>query len=202
MSRKAHSRWTKPALAAPALLLLATTACSPVWFLTRTDEVLIPLRLDDHKPQSVSFSPKFPGRRYAAFLRFDRTVSFEELQCLVGYLWEDKCSEPPVPVRFRWAVSAGDSLVVEGNVAPRFPGVGWANEYVQVFLVDFYPESNRLYQVSVQVTGDGERLTQLRPRLWVLSYYNPLDRSIHVSPGGDQPSVPNYSLHRTAYGGR
>jgi hypothetical protein len=200
--RQAHLRWVQRALTAPALLVIASTACSPVWFLTRSDEMQIPLRLEDRNSQSVSFSPKFPGRRYVAFLRFDRTVSFEELRCLVGSLWEVKCSEPPVPVRLSWAVSAGDSLVAQGNWAPRTQSVGWANDYVQVFLVDFYPEATRLYRVAVQVIGEGGPLTRLRPKLWVLSYYNPLDKSIHASPDGNQPGVPNYSLHRTAYGGR
>jgi hypothetical protein len=177
-------------------------ACSPVWFLTKSDEVILPLRMDEDTAQSVSFTPKFPGRRYRAFLRFERTVPFEEVKCLVGDLFEDKCLEPPVPVQFRWVVSAGESVAVEGNAVPRFRSLAWANDYVEVLLGEFYPESGRVYGLSAQVTGSGGRLTKLRPKLLVLSYYNPLDKSIHVSPGIDQPPMPNYSFHRTAHGGR
>src|SRR5216117_3806177 len=129
-----RSLWPRAALGTAALLLLTMAACSPVWFLTRSDEVILALRLDEDTSQSVSFAPKFPGRRYRTFLRFDRTVPFEEVKCLVGDSFEDKCPEPPVPVQFKWAVSTGESVVVEGNAVPRFRGIGWANDYVEVLL--------------------------------------------------------------------
>jgi hypothetical protein len=31
----------------------------------------------------------------------------------------------------------------------------------------------------------------------VLSYYNPLDKSIHVTPGSDPPTLPNKPLERS-----
>src|SRR5437868_8250865 len=101
VSRRVRFRW-----ASASLLCLAMAACSPVWFLTRSDEVVLPLRLVEKSTQSTSFSPKFPGHRYRVFLRFDRTVSFEEVKCLVGDLLEDKCTVPPVAVQFHWMVSA------------------------------------------------------------------------------------------------
>jgi hypothetical protein len=184
------------------LLLLTIAACSPVWFLTRSDELALPLRLEDGLGQSVALVPKFPGRRYGVFLRFDRTVTFEEMQCLVGYLWVDKCPTPPIPVQLNWMVSTDNAVVVQGTAAPRFSNVGWANDFVEVILGEFYPESGTMYQVSTRVIGNGGRLADLRPKLLVLSYYNALDKSIHVRPGSDSPSLPNYSFHRTAYGGR
>jgi len=198
LQRRPSLRRRLTSVATLAVPLLALTACSPVWFLTRSDEVALPLRMDEASPQTVSFVPKFPGRRYATFLRFDRAVSFEQLQCLVGYLWEDKCQEPAVPVQFRWIVFADGLAVVEGNAAPRFSRVGWANDYVEVFLGEFYPESDRAYRASVEVTGQGGPLSKLRPKLLILSYYNPLDRSIHVGPGGDSEPPPNNRINLTA----
>jgi len=180
------------------------TACSPVWFLTRSDEVVLPLKLEEGLSQSVALVAKFPGRRYRVYLRFDRTIPFDDIQCLVGYLLVDRCPNPPmpIPVQLTWTVSVGATVVVQGTAAPRFSNLAWADDYVEVLLGEFYPESGAVYQVSGRVTGNGGRLAELRPQLLVLSYYNPLDKSIHVSPGSDPPPVPNYSFHRTAYGGR
>jgi len=165
--------------------------------------VALPLKLEDGLSQSVAFVPKFPGRRYGVFLRFARTVSFEDMQCLVGYLLADHCpAAAPVPVQLNWIVSIGDAIVVQGTAAPRFPNVGWANDFVEVMLGHFYPESGTTYDVSTRVIGNGGRLAGLRPKLLVLSYYNPLDKSIHVRPGSDPRALPNYSFHRTAEGGR
>lgn len=187
-----------------SLLLLTMTACSPVWFLTRSDEVVLPLKLEEGLSQSVALVAKFPGHRYRVFLRFYRAIPFEDIQCLVGYLLVDRCPVPPIPipVRLTWTVSVGTTVVVQGTAAPRFPNLAWANDYVEVLLGEFYPESGAVYEVSVRVTGNGGRLAELRPQLLVLSYYNPLDKSIHVSPGSDPRHAPNYSFHRTAYGGR
>jgi len=181
-----------------AVVFLATAACSPVWFLTRSDEVAILLSLEEKNVQSTSFTPKFPGHRYRVFLRFDRTVSFEEVKCLVGDLLEDRCAVPPVPVQFQWMVSLGDAPVVQGNAAPRFARVAWTDAYVEVVLGEFYPEHAQLYTLAARVTGDGGRLRELRPKLLVLSYYNPLDRSIHVGPGGDPEPLPNNRINLTA----
>src|SRR5262245_65824352 len=74
-----------------SLLLLTMTACSPVWFLTRSDEVVLPLKLEEGLSQSVALVAKFPGRRYRVYLRFDRTIPFDDIQCLVGYLLVDRC---------------------------------------------------------------------------------------------------------------
>ena len=183
------------------LVLLTMGGCSPVWFLTRSDEVILPVRLEENGTQSVSFSAKFPGRRYRVYLRFDRTVPFEEVKCLVGDLGKNTCPEPEVPVKISWAVSVGESVLVQGDAVPRFERLTWANDYVEVLLGEFYPEPEKVYRVFGRVTGDGSRWTPLRPKLLVLSYYNPLDKNIHVSPS-DAPSLPNYSFHRTAYGGR
>jgi len=88
-------RRTRVRVGALSLLLLTMPACSPVWFLTRSDEVVLLLKLEEGLSQSVALVAKFPGRRYRVFLRFDRTVSFEDIQCLVGYLWVDKCRRCP-----------------------------------------------------------------------------------------------------------
>jgi hypothetical protein len=37
-----------------------------------------------------------------------------------------------------------------------------------------------------------------RPKLLVLSYYNPFDRSIHVGPRGDSAPLPNNRINLTA----
>jgi len=179
-----------------SVLLLSVAACSPVWFLTRSDEVVLPLSLEAGATQSLALTPKFPGRSYRLFLRFERTVPFEDLQCLVGYLWVDKCPTPPIPVQLHWTVSTGETLVVQGSAAPRFSIAAWANDYVEVVLGEFYPEFGAPYQVSTRVTGNGGRLAELRPKLVVLSYHNPLDKSIHVSPGSDPPPLPNKPLER------
>jgi hypothetical protein len=200
--REILCRWLKAGLGTSALVLLTTAACSPVWFLTRSDEVVLPLTLEESVTQSVTFVAKFPGHRYRVFLRFDRTLPFEEIKCLVGGLLLDKCTEPALLVQFNWTVSVDESVVVQGNAAPRFTSLAWANAYVETLLDEFYPESGKVYHLSASVTGSGGRLTELRPKLLVLSYYNPLDKSIHVSPGSDPSPLPNYSFHRTAYGGR
>jgi len=174
-------------------LLLSVAACSPVWFLTRSDEVVLPLRLEAGATQTLAFTAKFPSRRYRLFLRFERAVPFDDLQCLVGYLRVEKCPTPPIPVQLHWTVSTGETLVAQGSAAPRFSNVAWANDYVEVVLGEFYPESGAPYQVSTRVTGNGGRLAELRPKLVVLSYYNPLDKSIHVS---DPPLLPNKPLER------
>jgi hypothetical protein len=154
-------RRTRVRVGALSLLLLTMPACSPVWFLTRSDEVVLPLKLEEGLSQSVALVAKFPGRRSRVFLRFDRTVSFEDIHCLVGYLWVDKCPTPPIPVQLNWVVSIGETVVVQGTAAPRFPTLAWANDYVEVLLGEFYPESGTVYQVSTRVTGNGGRLAEL-----------------------------------------
>ena len=198
MSRGIPFRWASFWRGSACLLFFALAACSPVWFLTRSDEVVLLLELEEKNIQSTSFSPKFPGHRYRVFLRFDRTVSFEEVKCLVGDLLEDRCQVPPIEVQFQWRVSTGEALVVHGTAAPRFTGVAWTDAFVEVVLGEFYPERAKAYQLSARVTGDGGRLRELRPKLLVLSYYNPLDRSIHVGPGGDSESLPNNRMNLTA----
>jgi hypothetical protein len=64
-------RGSRAEIAVLTLVVLTITACSPVWFLTRSDEIVLPLRLEDGLSQSVSFVPKFPRRRYGLFLRFE-----------------------------------------------------------------------------------------------------------------------------------
>jgi hypothetical protein len=194
-------RGSRAEIAAFTLVVLTITACSPVWFLTRSDEIVLPLRLEDGLSQSVSFVPKFPRRRYGLFLRFDRTVSFEDMECLVGYLMVDNCpTATPVPVTLRWVVSMRDVIVVQGTAVPRFSNVGWADDFVEIMLGDFYPESETTYDVSTRVIGNGGRLADLRPKLLVLSYYNPLDKSIHVRPGSDLQPLPNFRIHPAAFG--
>ena len=94
-------------------------------------------------------------------------------------------------------VSASDTVVVQGDAAPRFTGVAWADAFVEVILGEFYPEHAKTYSLSARVTGDGGRLGELRPKLLALSYYNPLDRSIHVGPGGNPQSPPNNRMNLT-----
>src|SRR5438093_13261594 len=85
-----------------AVVFLATAACSPVWFLTRSDEVAILLSLEEKNIQSTSFTPTLPSHRYRVFLRFDRTLAFQEGSYLVGDLLEDSCAVPAVPAPFQW----------------------------------------------------------------------------------------------------
>jgi hypothetical protein len=196
--RETPSPWPKAGLGTFTVLLLTMAACSPVWSLTRSDEIVLPLRLDESITQSVAFIAKFPGRRYRVFLRFDRTLPFEEIKCLVRDLLEDTCGEPALSVQFDWIVSVGESVVVQGNAVPRFRGLAWTDAYVEALLGEFHPESGKLYQLSVRVNGDGGRLSELRPKRLALSYYNPLDKSIHVSPGRDAQPLPNITFDRTA----
>jgi hypothetical protein len=166
-SKTLHSRRAILGLALTAVGVLVPLTFT-LWYFhihwTLVDELVVPV--SGHV--EVEFTPNFKGR-YVSGIRVQRTLAFENLQCLLGeknYIPESQCKDQPSVLQFKWQLKSMGHLVQAGTSDKQLSGA-YAEDFVEMEFLYFESERGQHYTLELDFTEDGSKLDVTNPRLRV-----------------------------------